>query len=131
MGWHLGYVLNPNGGPPQWVRLSEWLGLAGAGAWSFTFSRLAAACAKRNADALADFIRSNFERECFILFPGIAILVAISCALLRLDALRCLRVACRTAFLTLRQASHTGLAVVGLRRHTPLRQGRRSQLDRC
>ena len=28
MGWHLGYVLNPNGGTPQWVRLSEWLGVS-------------------------------------------------------------------------------------------------------
>lgn len=29
VGWHLGYVFSPNGGPPQWVRLSELLGITG------------------------------------------------------------------------------------------------------
>ena len=27
VGWHLGYVLNSNDGPPQWVRFSEGLGV--------------------------------------------------------------------------------------------------------
>ena len=31
----MGYVFSPNGGPPQWVRLSEWLGFLRADKWAW------------------------------------------------------------------------------------------------